>query len=363
MTDFNKVKNDLKYIYVNFKNKDLIDEVNRRINDLTKLKLTDIEKYYFLNLILFYRINNQIFDKLCLPYFSNIPLLKYSGFLNKIVHEYLYNKILNDNFNLEDFIQQIKPPINLSIKNEIIKIKDEIIKINTFIDNNNYLNKIYNSCEINKNVKINFHDIDYKFVDKIIIKNKGHYQFPQTKYYDENFNLHSYQCYFKAAINFFLNNMLFNKFFIAKDIANEQYNLVEKKLTIDESKLSITSNFINTESMGGADEFLDYKDNAYIELYNHFKNIFQNSINFSENLEENKENSLPDKYKYIEKSYDNYHYEYKNYCVQKFAYCSFYFLAASYKNLFCKRGCKPFFYFRYRFVFFACLFVFFFVFF
>mgnify|MGYP004680154609 CR=1 FL=1 len=37
-------------------------------------------------------------------FFSNSELLKYSGILNKLVYDYLYNKILNDKFNLENFI-------------------------------------------------------------------------------------------------------------------------------------------------------------------------------------------------------------------------------------------------------------------
>jgi len=316
MTDFNKVKLYLKFIYNNFNNRNSSNELKKNINEyikyISELNLTNNDKYYFLNLLLFYKIDRKFFDinkkkslfnKICLSYFSDTELLKYSGFLNKLVHEYLYNKIMNNNFNLDLFIQQIEQPNkHLINQSNNQSIKEEIIKINTFIDNNNYLNKLYNSCEINKNVKINIHDIGYE-IEKIKIKNKGHYQLPLTKYYDETFNLHSFQCFFKAAINFFLNNSSFNGFFIDRNIVNKQYNIIEKELIINKPKLNELSDFIQTESLGGADEFLKYKDNAYIDLYNCFKDMIQNSLNLPENI---KNNNLPDKYKNIEKSYDNY---------------------------------------------------------
>ena len=82
MTDFNKVKLYLKFIYNNFNNRNSSIELNKTINEylkyLSELNLTDIEKYYFFNLLLFYKIDRKFFDinkkkslfnKICLYYF------------------------------------------------------------------------------------------------------------------------------------------------------------------------------------------------------------------------------------------------------------------------------------------------------
>ena len=189
MADFNKIKLYLKIIHNKYKHKKYSNNINdEHINYLKQLNLNNNEKYYFLNLMIFYRIDNQIFNKICSYLYNDINLLKYSGFLNDIIHNYLYDKILNYDFNLEDFIQQKEQQINQPLKQII---KDELIKINTFIDDNNYLNKIYNSCEIDKNVIFNIHNIGYDY-EILTVKSKGHYQLSQTKYYDENFNMYSY---------------------------------------------------------------------------------------------------------------------------------------------------------------------------
>ena len=86
-----------------------------------KIKITDKEKYYFLNLVIFYRIDKYYFDKICLQHFPKYSLLKYTNYLNEQIHNYLYNKILNNKFEIENIKQSL-------VKNTILAINKFICK-------------------------------------------------------------------------------------------------------------------------------------------------------------------------------------------------------------------------------------------
>ena len=278
MTDFNKIDFYLKRIKILNENglnefKEYILNLNLSIEEkkqlLTKLFNYDIEKN---KLSLF----NEIVNKYDLnQYISSI--LEYKIY-DDIIHKYLYYKIKQDdkyqdilnnpvnNCNLKLTKSLIKEQSNKSnniIKDLNDKLKKELNYIDNFISNTNFLKRISNECYI---YVIDSEDNQIIPFNKLIIENnqKFQYKFSIKKYYHNDI-LQSYQYYFKAAINFFLNNSEF----ISQIIDNQNHELSDLSDTVNSLKFN-GGNYIEfydlIKEMYNENNQNNNIDNYYIKL-------------------------------------------------------------------------------------------------
>lgn len=279
MVNFKLIKQYIIDLYYYYKFNDNIIDIKNKINYLFKLNLNEDEKYVLLHLLLYYNIhklNYELFKQIIKQ--NNIKILfnynkkdndislNYYSNYNNMIHNYLQDK-MNDNLdNLQNYI------IKYKLNNDIYNL---LIKINEYIDNTNFIYNIrdigiYYFDDIIKELTINY--------KKIEIFKKIKYPLNITQY-DEKNNFQTYQCYFKSAINFFLNNGNFlNQFSI-------------NNINIDNDKLS--SDVIDSQK-GGNNE----------ELYNIFTNMFKddyinNNIDHYYILLRNKINEILDNKYYL----------------------------------------------------------------
>lgn len=251
MSNLLDIKNNIKQLHNYYNNKiKFKKEINQIQNYLLNLKLNNNDKYILLNLLLEFKINNEFINKIKNKY--NIKVFYYTNEYDYLIHDYLYYKIFS-NYVLFRDIEKIEDRI-LKYHNKIII--NEIIKINNFIDNNNFLEIIKNESIIYFNDKEKYYYDDYYEIydKKIDIIQKIKYPLTLTQYYDNN-TLNVYQCWFKSAINFFVNNGNFINQFI------------NNKINID---FNILSDVIDSEKIKGGNNK---------EIYELFKNMFNNENN------------------------------------------------------------------------------------
>ena len=259
---------------------------------MLNLNLTPTEKQQLIIKLFKYEIeryNKQLYDEIINKYELNHLLL--SALKNKIyeniINKYIYYKILsydiNDMYkktvqniinypfnNLKKNVINELINININNSNNIIKeihfeIKEKLNHLNNFIDKTNIFNKILNNCVIKDINKINLiNEKDNINLDDTLI----------NKYYN-NSSIQLNQSYFKAAINFFLNN----DDFINK-VLNNQINNSNKHLKFYNLIKNI---YIKTERVFNDLKRLDQYnkqdkniDNYYIELKEYLNNCFNN---------------------------------------------------------------------------------------
>ena len=278
MVDFNKI--DEYLIKIKTLNDINLDEIK---SYLLNLNLTNEEKEQLLTKLFTYDIekfNSILFTEIINKYGLNkfiSTTLEYRIY-EKLIHIYLYYKILSRD-EVKSFLNKVQDIINNPIENledNLINkltieeqnnlndnLKKELIHINNFINENKILNKDYlihndfirkivEECKINYNIDENNNILPY---NKLIINKlkKHNYKVSLKKYYHKGF-LQSYQCYFKAAINFFLNNSEFNR------------QIIE----VPNNELSDLSDTIDSLKMG---------DGNYTEFYDLIKNMYEDDIN------------------------------------------------------------------------------------
>jgi len=260
MVNFKLIHNYIKQLFLHYKYNTYIKNIDEIKSKLLKLTLNNKEKYIFLNILLDFNINNfdnNLFNNLIKN--TNLELIYNKDINNEyddIIHLYLYYKIydkynnyvLNSN-NTNNFIQK---------QNDIYK--NELITINNFIENNNIF-------DIIKNIKIlyfdkvnNYNEIN---INKIDIYKKIGYPFKLSKFLDYQEDkdliiLNSYQCYFKSALNFFINNSNF-----IKQLENNK--IISKKIIHEYDNYDPSSDIIDS-----------LKGGKYEEIYEKFQNIFTN---------------------------------------------------------------------------------------
>jgi len=275
MLDYNKLSLLLIQLQKYNNNNRYINKINEIQKILSNLNIkTNKDKMILLNLLIKYKINSIYFNfYINLFNIYNIKLPYYGKPYNDCIHNYLYYKIyLNYNiiFNKIDNIQEylIKYQNEKQISNNII---NETLQIDNFIDKYNFL-EIINNENILYFDKLNeYIDKDYK--QKIIISNKINYPLTLTQYYDNDI-LNTYQCWFKSAINFFINNGKFLNKFVVNLINKEKkysYNDIINKLydsTIND--ININSDIIESEKIYGGNN---------TEIYELFVKMFQNNDN------------------------------------------------------------------------------------
>lgn len=278
MIDFNKIDLYLKRIK-NLNN----NEFNYFKDYILKLNLTNEEKQQLLTKLFTYDIekkNNNLFNKIINKHNLNqyiSSLLEYNIY-DQLIHKYLCYKILCNglckfyNIKIDNIINNpinnIKPELinklidnqqNKSddyinqLKNDLNnKLKKELTHINEIIDENNLLKIISDKCFINYNINKNN---DINPYNKLVINKLEKHNYTQSlkKYYFKD-TLQSYQCYFKAAINFFLNNSEF----ISQIIEAPNNILSDLSVTVDSLKL---------------------KGGNYTEFYDLIKNMYEDDTN------------------------------------------------------------------------------------
>jgi len=296
----NNNNNNKKYLIEKFKNVNIIlyTEILQSEDYLKQLKLNNIEKLYLLNLLIKYNINT-LADYLKETFYIEII---YTYNINSIcnifnifdfdiyIHKYLYIKIYDvsqqKQLTFDNIINNI---INISSSKSskiISEFENELKKINEFIDKNDFINKI-NNIKINFNVNYNKNNNQF---NKQYINKLYNYTLSNTKFYDNDFKFNTYQCYFKAGINFFINNKIFRNQFtvenINRNIKNNENNFVKIQLNNynyfisqnADDNINENSEIINTEFTGG--------NNETNEIYNAFINIIINkkdNNNFNDN--------------------------------------------------------------------------------
>ena len=279
------------------KNKNRIKKIK---HNLFNLKLNDNEKDILINLLIEFKINKlntYLYDNLL--NFYDITYIKYDSIYNKYVHQYLYDKINNLNNNK---INEIINEYNIDDN-----IKDEIFKIDEIINNSNFFNLIINTCKIiyfnNKNKfiydeyynkysnKINTNKFQIKKITNkikmtmpiyrhLLIRQTPNHPLSITQYYNNSI-LNTYQCWFKSAINFFINNGKFIKQIIYREkginnkmeiisinnVNNDKINNSNINNNIQYNE-NISSDIINTESIN-----LSQKGGNY-DIYELFQTMF-----------------------------------------------------------------------------------------
>ena len=277
MLDFQLIHKYIKQLFLHYKYNTYIKNINNIKSYLLNLKLNNKEKYIFLNILLDFNINNfdnNLFDELIKN--TNLELI-YNKNINieydNIIHMYLFYKIY-DKYN--NFILNSNNTINYIKKQKKI-YQNELNLIDNYLDNNNILNIIENNKILYFDKIKEYNNIS---INKINIYNKVGYSFKISKFLEYNEEkdlliLNTYQCFFKSALNFFINNGNFIKQLFINKI--NQNNLLHEYDNYDPSSDIIDS----------------FKGGKYEEIYKNFQNIFNNIyINKHYDIKNNEINNI-----------------------------------------------------------------------
>ena len=224
MNEIKDILQDIKFYYKKDPN-NIPKQIKDNEQKILNVKINEEDKFKVLNLIFKYetykyqpKLFNDIIKEFKLQDLINSK--KEFNYYDKIIHKFIYTKIKSYKCSWSS-----PSKVNDIIENETnLKIKKQLEFINIFIDKYEFIDKIQNECKIitltNNEIKqIKNNLINY---EKIIKDVNKPYFLKQTIYYDDNETLNSYQCYFKAAINFFLNCEQFINQFYSNNLLEEQ---------------------------------------------------------------------------------------------------------------------------------------------